>query len=328
MRILVTGAQGMLGKRLTAQLLTDGQLHAQPINKLILSDVVATPPPAQTDIPLESTLADLSQPGVAQSLLSAHPDVIYHLAAVVSGEAERDMQKGYRINLDSMRELLQAIHVEHERNAYTPTVIFASSIAVFGAPFSGPIEDDFHLTPLTSYGVQKAMCELLLSDYHRRGIIRGIGLRLPTICIRPGKPNAAASGFFSGILREPLNGQKSNLPVADTVRHWFASPRAAVGFLIHAAGLDQQQPGARCCMTLPGLSATVAEQIESLRELAGNDAVALIERKPDPSIAAIVAGWPEAFNPARATALGFKAETSFNEIIDVYMQDEMQQSPA
>ena len=316
----------MLGKRLTEQLLSNGQINSQAIDKLTLTDVVASAVQVDSSIPIESKIADLSQPGVAQMLVNAKPDIIYHLAAIVSGEAERDMSKGYCVNLDSMRELLQAIKTEHERSAYCPRVIFSSSIAVFGAPFPDPIHDDFKLTPLTSYGTQKAICELLMSDYHRRGIIRGVGLRLPTICIRPGKPNAAASGFFSGILREPLNGQRAKLPVVDTVRHWFASPRAAVGFLIHAASLDHEQIGPQCSMTLPGLSATVAEQIESLREVAGNDAVALIDYEPDPTIAAIVAGWPEAFDPSRATALGFKAETSFNEIIKVYMEDELQHS--
>ena len=152
-------------------------------------------------------------------------------------------------------------------------MIYASSIAVFGAPFPEPIPDEFHLTPLTSYGTQKAVGEFILNDYTRRGFFDGIGLRLPTICVRPGKPNKAASGFFSGIIREPLKGEEAVLPVADTVRHWHASPRAAVGFFLHAAEMDLAPVGPRRCLTMPGVAATVGEQIEALRKVAGDKAV-------------------------------------------------------
>ena len=167
----------------------------------------------------------------ARRRVAERPEVIFHLAAVVSGEAEADFEKGYAVNFDGTRNLFEAIRAQPD---YRPRVIFASSIAVYGAPFPETIPDDFHLTPLTSYGTQKAMGELLLADYSRRGFLDGIGLRLPTICIRPGTPNKAASGFFSNILREPLAGSEAVLPVGDDVRHWHASPRAAVGFLRHA----------------------------------------------------------------------------------------------
>ena len=205
--------------------------------------------------------------------------VIVHLAAVVSGEAEADFEKGYAVNFDGTRALFEAIRAQP---GYRPRVIFASSIAVYGTPFPEPIPDDFHLTPLTSYGTQKAMCELLLADYSRRGFIDGIGLRLPTVCIRPGAPNKAASGFFSNILREPLAGKEAVLPVEDDVRHWHASPRAAVGFFRHAMRLDLARLGDRRSLAMPGLSATVAEQIEALRRAAGEKAVKLIRREPDP----------------------------------------------
>lgn len=185
------------------------------------------------------------------------------------------------------------------------------------------IPDDFNLTPLTSYGTQKAMGELLLADYTRRGFIDGIGIRLPTICIRPGKPNKAASGFFSGILREPLAGQPAILPVPDTVRHWHASPRSAVGFLIHAASIDLQPLGSRRSLTMPGVCASVGEQIEALRRIAGDKAVALIRREPDEMVMKIVAGWPQAFDARRATKLGFRADASFDDIIRVHIDDEM-----
>ncbi|MGV8989686.1 MAG: hypothetical protein ACOH2H_26130 [Cypionkella sp.] len=202
-------------------------------------------------------------------------------------------------------------------------MIYASSLAVFGAPFPDRIGDDFHLTPLTSYGTQKAIGELLLDDYSRRGFFNGIGIRFPTICIRPGKPNAAASGFFSSILREPLNGLPAILPVPETTRHWHASPRAAVGFLDHAAGLDTAKMGHRRNLTMPGVSATVGDQIAALRDVAGEKAVALVRHEPNEAISRIVAGWARDFDARRARDLGFRAEGSFQEIIQVYVEDEL-----
>ncbi len=202
-------------------------------------------------------------------------------------------------------------------------MVFASSIAVFGAPFPETIGDEFFTTPLTSYGTQKAIDELLLSDYSRRGFFDGIGLRLPTICVRPGKPNKAASGFFSSIIREPLVGREAVLPVSEDVRHWHASPRSAVGFLHHAAAMDLAQLGARRALTMPGCSATVGDEIAALERVAGRKATALIRREPDPTIERIVAGWPRAFDARRALALGFRAETSFDEIVRVHIEDEL-----
>jgi len=194
---------------------------------------------------------------------------------------------------------------------------------VFGAPFPQVIPDEFHTTPLTSYGAQKAIGELLLSDYTRRGFFDGIGIRLPTICIRPGKPNKAASGFFSNILREPLAGQEAILPVSENVRHWHTSPRSAVGFLIHAASLNSENIGPHRNISMPGLSATVGEQIEALRRVAGEKAVKLIRHEPDESIIRIVDGWAKGFEAKRARELGFTAETSFDEIIKAHIEDEM-----
>jgi len=242
------------------------------------------------------------------------------LAAVVSGEAEADFEKGYHVNLDSTRYLLEAIRAQKD---YCPRVIFTSSIAVFGVPFPDPIPDTHHRTPLSSYGTQKAIGELLLADYSRRGILQGIGLRLPTICIRPGLPNKAASSFFSGILREPLNGKEAVLPVSDDVRHWHASPRAAVGFFLHAATIDLELVGRDCNLTLPGLCASVKEQIEALERAAGKDAVALIRREPDPFIEKLVYSWPQSFEAEKAKSLGFKAENNFDEIIKIYMEEEL-----
>src|SRR5689334_9023700 len=319
MHILITGAAGMIGRKLSARLVKDRTLNGQTIDELTLVDVVAPEKPAGFAGVVELSACDLSSPGAAAKAIGKKPDVIFHLAGVVSGEAEIDFEKGYRVNLDGTRALLEAVRTSD----YRPKLIFTSSIAVFGAPFPRSIPDDFHLTPLTSYGTQKAICELLLADYTRRNILDGIGIRLPTICVRPGKPNKAASGFFSGIIREPLAGQEALLPVADTVRHTHASPRAAVGFLIHAAGLTRDQLGPRINLSMPGVSCTVAEQIEALTRIAGPKVAARIKRVPDELVMRIVAGWSERIDAKRARDLGFKAETSFDDIVRAHIEDEL-----
>ena len=317
MHVLIVGAAGMIGRKLTDRLVADGNVGGRGIERLTLVDVVA---PASRDGRAEVVSADLAAPGEAERLIENRPDLIVHLAAVVSGEAESDFEKGYRVNLDGTRALLEAVRAA---DGYRPRLVFTSSIAVYGPPLPDPIPEDFQETPLTSYGTQKAIGELLLADYTRRGFVDGIGLRLPTICIRPGRPNKAASGFFSSILREPLVGQEAVLPVPDTVRHWHASPRSAVEFLIRAATLDGQDVGPRRTLSMPGLSATVAEQIEALRRVAGDRAVRLIRREPDESIMRIVETWAPALDASRARRLGFTAETSFDQIIRVHIEDEL-----
>lgn len=319
--VLIIGAAGMVGAKLTRRLVADGALAGEDIDKLTLVDWVAASAPEGAPFAVEAQAADLSAPGAAEAAIVSRPDVIFHLAAIVSGEAEADFDKGYRVNLDGTRFLFDAIR--KAGGGYRPRVIFTSSIAVFGAPFPEAIGDEFFQTPLTSYGTQKAIDELLLSDYTRRGFMDGIGIRLPTICVRPGKPNKAASGFFSGIIREPLAGEEAVLPVPETVRHWHASPRSAVGFLIHAAGLDGNALGARRNLTMPGVSATVAEQIAALRRVAGDGVAGRIRREPDATIMKIVDGWPRNFAPERALSLGFRAERTFEEIIRVHIDDEL-----
>lgn len=256
-------------------------------------------------------------------MVAGRPDVIFHLAAIVSGEAELDFDKGYRINLDGTRQLFEAIRQEGVKAPYLPRVVFTSSIAVFGAPFPEAIHDEFFLTPLTSYGTQKAIGELLLADYSRKGFLDGIGIRLPTICVRPGKPNKAASGFFSNIIREPLVGQEAVLPVSEDVVHTHASPRSAVGFLIHAATLDTARLGWRRSLSMPGVAASVGEQLEALRKIGGEKALKLVRREPDELIMRIVDGWSRRFDAKRALELGFTAETSFEEIVRAHVEDEL-----
>ena len=323
MHILVIGAADMVGRKLAQRLTRDGELQGQQITAMTLADVVAAEPPVGFTGKVTIETVDLSEPAASEKLIAGRPDVIFHLAAIVSGEAELDFEKGYQINLDGTRYLFEAIRHAHMADGCRPRVVFTSSIAVVGAPLPYPIPDEFHTTPLTSYGTQKAICELLLSDYSRKGFFDGIGIRLPTICIRPGKPNKAASGFFSNILREPLVGQEAILPVTEDVRHWHASPRSAVGFLIHGANMDLQQVGPRRNLSMPGLSATVGEQIEALRRVAGEKAVKLIRHEPDEMIMRICAGWAPGFEATRARALGFTAESSFDEIIKVHIEDEL-----
>ncbi|HEY2528916.1 MAG TPA: D-erythronate dehydrogenase [Xanthobacteraceae bacterium] len=321
MHILITGAAGMIGRKLVARLAAAGAVNGRPIDRLTLVDLNAAQKPKQFAGCVATLGADIGDAAAVRTIIAGRPDVIFHLAAIVSGEAELDFEKGMRINLDGSRALLEAIRTVGDD--YRPRLVFASSIAVFGAPFPPAIADDFHTTPLTSYGTQKAIVELLLADYGRRGFVDGVGIRLPTIVVRPGKPNKAASGFFSSIIREPLAGEEAVLPVEESVTHWHASPRAAVGFLVHAAGLDTKALGPRVNLTMPGVCCTVGEQIAALRRIAGDNVVARIRRAPDPLVARIVAGWPRRLDPSRALALGFQAEASFDEIISVHIEDEL-----
>ena len=318
-RVLILGGGGMVGQKLAHRLIADG-LGGVPC-EITLHDIAFPPTGAKV---ADQRLGNLADAGQMDALAAEKFDVIFHLASIVSGEAEADFTKGWQVNMFPTWRLLEGLRAEHEADeAYTPRLVFTSSIAVFGGPYPDKISDEYLSAPQTSYGAQKSICETMISDFSRKGFIDGISIRLPTICVRPGKPNLAASSFFSGIIREPLNGVEAVLPVADTVRHWHASPRSAAGFLTHAATMDLGQLGARRALNLPGVSCTVAEQIEALREAAGNDVVRLIKPQPDETIMKIVEGWPRNFDPQRAIDLGFEAEKSFGEIIQVYLDDDL-----
>jgi D-erythronate 2-dehydrogenase len=321
MHILLTGAAGMIGRKLTGRLIANNHLDGKPIERLTLLDVTTPERPDNCSADITALAGDLGEPAVARAAIAERPDVIFHLAAVVSGEAELDFEKGVHVNFDGSRALLEAVRAIGD--GYRPRFVFTSSIAVFGAPFPEAIPDDFALTPLTSYGTQKAMVELMLADYTRRGFIDGIGIRLPNIVVRPGKPNKAASSFFSSIIREPLAGEEAVLPVDEGVRNWHASPRAAVGFLLHGAELGAERLGPRINLTMPGVCCTVGEQIAALRRVAGDRVAGRIRRAPDPLVQRIVGGWPGRFDAKRASALGFKSEASFDEIVKAHIDDEL-----
>jgi nucleoside-diphosphate-sugar epimerase len=308
----------MVGRKLIARLLSDGSVAGRKIEALDLHDIVE-PQASAPGVAIRAIAGDLAAEGAAEALVAGRPDLIFHLAGVVSGEAEANFDLGYRVNVDGTRALYEAVR----HAAYRPRLVFTSSIAVFGAPFPPVIPDDYHCTPLSSYGTQKLIGEALLTDYTRRGFFDGVGIRLPTICVRPGKPNKAASSFFSGIIREPLAGQEAILPVPRSVVHTHASPRSAVNFLVKAAGIDGAAIGPHRNLTMPGVAVTVGEQIEALGRIAGADVVKRIKEVPDETIWAIVKNWPTRFDAARAKALGFSAEASFDDIVRAHIEDEL-----
>ncbi|MBO6901321.1 MAG: SDR family oxidoreductase [Rhizobiaceae bacterium] len=318
MRVLVTGAAGMIGRKLVERLAKDGEIAGQVISALDLHDIIAPSKP-DAQFPCDAFAGDLSDPVQIAKLIGRSPDVVFHLAGIVSGEAESDFDLGYRVNFDGTRALFDAIRL----TGTCPRVVFSSSIGVFGGPFPEVIPDEFHTIPLSSYGTQKLVGEALLTDYTRRGFMDGVGIRLPTICVRPGKANKAASSFFSGIIREPLDGKEALLPVPRSVVHTHASPRSAVNFLIHAAGLSGETIGPRRCLTMPGVAVTVGEQIEALERIAGKEVAALVREEPDEAVWALVKNWPTRFEAKRARALGFEAETSFDDIVRIHIEDEL-----
>ncbi len=326
MKILIIGAAGMIGRKLTQKLIIENKKSNQ-ISNLILQDIIPVNKP-NTAIKTSLLSGDISKESHCADLVEMKPDIIFHLASVVSGEAEKDFDKGWLMNTRATWHLLENIRKANmfSEGVYRPKLIFTSSIAVFGPPFPDKIGDDFLCAPQTSYGAQKAINEMLIADFSRKGFVNGVSIRLPTICVRPGKPNLAASSFFSGIIREPLNGMEANLPVSTDVRHWHASPRSAASFLSHCLDLDLNKLGSRRSLNMPGLSCTIEEQIEALRNVSGNKVVALIKQKPDEAIIKIVDGWPRNFETTRATNLGFSAEADFSEIIQVYISDDLEKS--
>jgi nucleoside-diphosphate-sugar epimerase len=327
MHALVIGAAGMIGRKLIQRLCLHPRIGNRELTRLTLADVVPVAIAAPPGLTVASEVADMADPAIAARLVALRPDVIFHVAATVMGQAESEIAAGYRINFDTVRIPVEAIsRLSH----YRPRFVYASSTAVFSPPFPDVIPEHFPQKPSNSYGTQKAMAELLLSDYARLGRIDAVGLRLPTIVIRPGKPTAGNSGFFSNILREPLAGRDTVLPVGEDVRHWFGSPRAAVGYLLHAAAMDTAGLGADRHLTMPGFSATVEEALGALVRFAGRDALRHIRREPDAAMIAMAATLPRHLDASRALSCGFRAdllgpgpELDFNDIIRIHAEDDL-----
>jgi nucleoside-diphosphate-sugar epimerase len=322
MKVLITGGAGFLGQRLARQLLVRGQLTdsagiAHAIDELILADVVAAHDFG--DRRVRVVAGDITDGMLLRQIIDVDTPSIFHLAAIVSGQAETDFDLGMRVNLDAPRLLLEICR----ELGHAPKVVFTSSVAVYGGELPETVQDTTALNPQSSYGAQKAIGELLLNDFSRRGFVDGRVLRLPTISIRPGKPNKAASSFASGILREPLNGEKSVCPVGPDARLWLLSPRRAIESLIAGHELTGQALGASRTINLPGLSISVGDMITALKRVAGSEVAARISFVPDPAIERIVNSWPGAWDASRARALGLAADPDFESVITAYIEDEL-----
>ena len=322
MHIVITGGAGFLGRRLADRLLSRGTLRTQdgseaPVGRIALVDVVT--PASSADPRIVPLTGDISDPAFLASVIGPDTTSVFHLAAVVSGMAEADFDLGMRINLDATRGLLDVCRA----CATQPRVVFTSSVAVYGGDMPRTVLDSTALNPQTSYGTQKAMAELLIGDYTRRGFIDGRVMRLPTITVRPGRPNAAASSFASGVVREPLNGQEAICPVDPDARLWVLSPSAVVECLIAGHELAPALFGASRAVNLPGLSVSAGEMVSALERVAGRQAAERVRWARDPRIARMVASWPAEWDTSRATSLGFPGVSSFDQIIRDYMRDEL-----
>jgi nucleoside-diphosphate-sugar epimerase len=322
MKILITGGAGFLGQRLARQLLARGQLKGAngtlaPVTELVLLDVVR--PDDFGDARVHAEVGDIADRKVLERVIDTETAAIFHLAAIVSGEAEANFDLGMRINVDASRLLLDVCRTCGHR----PRVVFTSSVAVYGGGLPDIVQDDTALNPQSSYGAQKAIAELLLNEYSRRGFVDGRVLRLPTISVRPGKPNAAASSFASGIIREPLNGEIAVCPVAGTTRLWLLSPRKAIESLIAGCEIQSEALGIHRTLNLPGISVSVDEMVAALRAVAGDEVAKRIEWKADPRVEKIVGSWPGQWDTSRAAQLGLAGDRTFADVIRNYIEDEM-----
>jgi nucleoside-diphosphate-sugar epimerase len=312
MKILITGGAGFLGKRLVARLLARAD-----IDEIVLVDMA--PAEGFADPRVRAVAGDIADSTLMASLVDARTAGVFHLAAVVSGQAEADFELGMRINLDASRLLLDLCR----QRGHKPRVVFTSSVAVYGGDLPDVVTDDLALRPASSYGTQKAIAELLLADYSRRGFVDGRVLRLPTVSVRPGLPNKAASSFASGIIREPLNGEDAVCPVAPETRLWLLSPRCAIDCLIHGFDLDADALGRQRAINLPGITVTAGEMVASLRRVAGEEVASRVHWERDAAIERIVGTWPGAWNTARAETLGFKGDANFEQVVRAYIADDL-----
>src|SRR3954447_7381288 len=318
MRIVITGGCGLLGRRVAMRLLESGTAGG-PVEKLILFDNAPPALPPPDDIRLSVVTGDIADRGTVASLIAPGTDAVFHLAAIVSGQAEADTDLGYRVNLDGTRAVLDACRAL----GTTPRLIFASSLAVYGGALPPEVGEATALTPQSSYGAQKAIGEFLVNDYSRKGFIDGLALRLPTVVVRPGLPTRAASPFASSIIREPLSGREAVCPVSPHTVMALASPRRIVAGLVHALDLPSGALGARRSLQLPGFSVSVGEMAEALRRAAGEEVYRRIQWQPDPQIQAIISSWPQSLAAPRAEALGFGRDSGIDEVIAAFIEDDL-----
>ena len=324
MRVLVTGGAGFLGRRLVASLLERGAVRGadgdeHEIERIVVSDISPGSPPLLDDPRVDLRGGDFSEPGAAEALLDAETGVVFHLAAVVSGEAEQNFDLGMRINFHGSVRLLDAIRA----GGACPRLLFTSSVAAYGGEMPEVVDDTTILTPQTSYGSQKAAVELLINDYSRKGYLDGRALRLPTIVVRPGKANAAASSFASAVIREPLEGRAYTCPVAEDAAVWLLSPRHVIRSFLRAADLPADAFGMSRSVALPGMTVTVREMVAGLREVAGDRAAERLTFERDPFIERIVYGWATKFRPTRALAMGFTPDENFRSVVEAFIEDDL-----
>lgn len=314
MKIVIIGGGGVVGRKLAANLALRGRLRGQEIAAITLADIVEP----VTDLPVETTRCDITDPASVATAIPEGTDVVYHLAAVVSAHAEEEFDEGMAINLDGTRNVLDRCRAL----GTAPVVVFTSSIAVYGGEAEDPVGEHSVLNPQTSYGGQKAMGELLVNDYSRKGFIDGRALRLPTISVRPGKPNRAASGFMSSILREPLNGQETVCPVSDDFLHYYLSPRLCAENLVRAAEIESGALGMNRVLQMPGRTWSIGQMIAAMTAVAGPEPARLIRREPDAALLKIVSGWRFDIRADRALSLGLIADDSFEDNIRYYIEDD------
>jgi len=314
-RVVITGGCGFLGRRVALRLLKRGD-----IDELVLFDNAPSALPLPNDRRLSLVTGDIADDETVRRAISPGTSSVFHLAAVVSGEAEADTDLGYRVNLDGTRALLDACRALGS----CPRVIFASSLAVYGGVLPPAVGDDTPLTPQTSYGTQKAIGELLVNDYSRKGFVDGRALRLPTVVVRPGRPNRAASTFASSMIRDPLSGRKAVCPVSPDTIMALASPRRVVAALLRANELPADAFGANRSLQLPGFSVAVGDMAAAVRKAGGEEAYAKIRWEPDPTIQQIISGWPQALAAPRAAALGFTADNGIDEVVRAFIEDDLE----